>query len=152
MKKLLFLLLPLTVYSQATGVGVNTTSPEQTLDVNGTMAIRTVPVTTSNYSVLVIDETTKQVKKVSLSTLNASMGTCPNFVKSQSNGYYLLFSSPSSIPNPNNSLVINGLNFAWAGTWTSNNTYYYSYTNTSGTPLNINNFSVTFTSITCNYQ
>ena len=149
MKKLLLLLLPIGLYSQ---VGINTTTPVETLDVNGTLAVRNTPTATSNYSILVIDETTKQVKKISASTLSSNSGTCPNFLKTQSNGYYLLFSSPSSIPNPNNSLVINGLNFVSAGTWISNNTYYYSYSNTSGTALNINNFTVTFTTLTCSYN
>lgn len=148
MKKLILLLLPTLLFSQ---VGVNTTQPSATLDVNGDLRVRQVPtVNTANY-VLVVDND-GNVKKMLVSALSNSNGTCPNFLKNQSNGHYLLFGSPFSVQNPNNPLVISGLNFVSAGIWIQSNTYYYSYSNTTGTPLNINNFTIQFGNLTCNYN
>jgi hypothetical protein len=70
----------------------------------------------------------------------------------QSNGYYLKFQSNIPIVNPNATLVIQGKTFQPAGTWVSGNTYFYSYTNTSGSALNINQpFQVNFTGQICQY-
>jgi len=148
MKKLILLLFPIITFSQ---VGVNTTSPSATLDVNGDLRVRQIPTVNATQYVLTVDDN-GNVKKVAVSALNNSNGTCPNFLKNQSSGYYLLFSSPSSIQNPNNPLVISGLNFVSAGTWIQNNTYYYSYSNTTGTSLNTNNFTVQFGNLACNYN
>lgn len=146
MKKLILLLLPTLASSQ---VGINTQTPSAILDVNGDLRVRQIPTVNTAQYVLVVDNN-GNVKKMALSAI--SNGTCPNFLKSQSNGHYLLFSSSSSIPNPNDPLVISGLNFVSAGTWIQNNTYFYSWSNTTGTPLNINNFTVQFGNLTCNYN
>lgn len=150
MKKLLFILASSMMFSQ-TGVGINTTTPTATLDVNGTTRLREVPTALTGYSVLVVDAD-GNVKKVPASTfMQNSTTTCPNFMKSLSNPFYLLFSSSSSIPNPNNPLVINGLNFNSSGSWVQNNVYFYSWTNISGQPFVSGNFSITFGSQTCVY-
>ena len=46
----------------------------------------------------------------------------------------------------------NNLSFVSAGTYIENNTTYYTYTNTSGQPLDITNFSVLFDTHLCNYK
>ncbi|SEQ15512.1 hypothetical protein [Flavobacterium urocaniciphilum] len=61
MKKILFFfLLPFCVFSQQ--VGINTTDPKATLDVNGNMLIRDVPIGTSD-DILTISETDNVVTK-----------------------------------------------------------------------------------------
>lgn len=148
MKKLILLLFPVVTFSQ---VGVNTTSPSATLDVNGDLRVRQIPtVNTANY-VLVVDDS-GNVEKMALSSLNSSNGTCPNFLKNESSGYYIKFSSPSSVPNPTSNLTIQGKNFTPAGASIQNNTYYFSWSNTTGTAININNFTVNFGNLTCNYN
>lgn len=47
---------------------------------------------------------------------------------------------------------VNNLSFVSAGTYIENNTTYYTYTNTSGQPLDITNFSVLFDTHICNYK
>ncbi|MDQ1096713.1 MULTISPECIES: hypothetical protein [Chryseobacterium] len=86
-----------------------------------------------------------------------AMGTgaksqCPNFMKSQSNPYYLLYSSSSAIPDSGNPKTINNLSFVNAGYWNQSNTFYASWTNTSGQPLDINNFTIQFGNQTCTYN
>lgn len=143
---ILLILIPTIVFSQ---VGINTAQPTATLDVNGNLRIRKVLQGSVSDSILVINN--GYVKKIALSQLQISNNVCPN-LDSSSTGYYLLFKSTSSIPNPNNSLVISGKNFVSAGTWVNNNTYYYSYSNTSGQSINVNNFSVDFTNLHCTYH
>lgn len=150
MKKLIItLLFPTLAFSQ---VGVNTKNPTATLDVNGNVRVRQIPTGTTNDSILVVSN--GYLRKIALSSViqPQNAGTCPNFVKNQSNGYYLLFKSSASIQSPNNPLTINILPFVSAGTWIQSNTYYYSYSGTSGQPLNINNFTVNFGSLTCVYN
>lgn len=150
MKKLinLFCFLPFMVMAQ---VGINTTTPTKTLDVNGEARIRNTPTATGSYSILVVDSE-GNVQKVPASALQAPAGTCPNLNRAISHGYTLYFNSSSSVPNPNSPLIINGLNFSPAGTYILGNTYYFSWTNTSGTPLNINaTFSVNFSGLVCTY-
>ena len=80
-----------------------------------------------------------------------SFSQCPKFEKEQSNPYYLLFTSPTVIQGTGSPLVINDLRFVDAGNWYSQETYHASWTNISGTPLNINDFEVTFGNLTCHY-
>lgn len=146
MKNLLFLLISIMTFSQ---VGIKTTQPTATLDVNGNLRVRKVIQGSISDSILVVNN--GYVKKIALSQLQINSNTCPN-LSNTSTGYYLLFTSTSSIPNPNSSLTISGKNFVSAGTWISNNTYYYSYSNTTGQPINVNNFSVDFTNLHCTYH
>lgn len=153
MKKLLFLLLPTIGFSQANypGVGINNQNPTEALDVNGKIKSRDIPlVTTAEY--VIVTNADGVHRKVLLSSLLSTPQSCPNFIKNESSGYYLKFSSASSISNPNNSLTINGILFVQSGSWISNNTYFYSWSNFTGTPLNINNFTVNFGNQTCTYN
>lgn len=143
---LIILLFPVVLLSQ---VGINTKNPTATLDINGNVRVRNISTGTSSDSIVVVNN--GYLKKIAISSLQINNNICPN-LSNTSTGYYLLFTSTSSIPNPNNSLVISGKNFISAGTWISNNTYYYSYTNTSGIPININSFSVNFTGLHCTYH
>ncbi|WP_294270811.1 hypothetical protein [uncultured Chryseobacterium sp.] len=77
---------------------------------------------------------------------------CPNFIKSQSNPYYLLFSNSSAIPDSGNNKTINNLSFVNAGYWNQSNIFYASWTNTSGQPLDINNFIIQFGNQACTYN
>jgi len=55
------------------GVGINTSNPEATLDINGNLKIRTtdvIPVNSSGVTPLVIDNSTKEVKIVQSSSGN----------------------------------------------------------------------------------
>lgn len=47
-------------------VGVNTTTPEATLDINGNLMVRTVPVSpaATTYDILVVNPTTSEVQKI----------------------------------------------------------------------------------------
>lgn len=147
MKKLLFLLIPAIGFTQ---VGVNTTVPSETLDVNGTFRTREIPlVTTAEY--VIVTNADGVHKKILLSSLTQNAGTCPNFLRNQSNGYHIKFSSPSSIPNPNNALTIQGKNFTSAGASIINNIYFYSWSNTTGQPINIDNMTINFSGLTCTY-
>ena len=130
-------------------VGINTTNPTATFHVNGNVKIENIPDGFVSDSILVIHN--KEVRKIALSSLNINVGVCPKLDKTSSS-YHLLFHSEYSIPKPNNSLQIQGLNFTGAGTWISNNTYFYSYSNTTGTPLNLTSFSVDFNGLKCNYK
>lgn len=147
-KSILLILFPAIAFCQAGRVGINTTTPTKTLDVNGEARVQNLPAATGNYSLVVADQD-GNLMKAPISTL--AQGTCPSFLKSQSNGYYLLFSSPGSIQNPNNPVSAAGLPFVSAGTWIQSNTYYYSYSGTSGNPLNINSFTIVFGNQSCNY-
>lgn len=147
MKKLLFLLLPAIGFSQ---VGIQTTTPTETLDVNGTFRTRDIPlVTTAEY--VIVTNADGVHRKVLLSSLTQNPGTCPNFLLNQSSGYHIKFSSPSSVPNPNNALTIQGKNFIPAGASISNNTYFYSWSNTTGQAINIDNMTVNFSGLICTY-
>ena len=77
---------------------------------------------------------------------------CLNFVKVQSNPYYLLYTSNSVIPGSGESKTINNLLFVNAGYWNQAGTFYASWTNTSGQPLDINNFTIKFGNQTCTYN
>lgn len=147
MKKLLFLLIPAMGLSQ---VGIQTTTPTETLDVNGTFRTRDIPlVNTAEY--VIVTNADGVHKKVLLSSLVQNSGTCPNFHRNESSGYYIKFSSPSSIPNPTSPLNIQGKNFTPAGASISNNTYFYSWSNTTGQAININNMTVNFSGLVCTY-
>jgi len=146
MKKLIFLLFPVVFFSQ---VGINTKTPTATLDINGNLRARNVPAGAQNDSILVIRN--GYIKKIAFSDLNSSF-TCPQFVKNQSSGFYLLFKSTGAIPNPNNMIQVNGLNWPSTGAWVDQNFYYYSWTNISGIPININSFTVNFGGHSCTYN
>lgn len=155
MKKLLLILVfPVIGFAQqlptVQGVGINTTQPKAKLDVNGNARFQ-IPDGSVTDSVVVINN--GFIKKIPMSHfIQQSSGTCPNFLRNESSGYILKFSSPSSIPNPNATIVIQGKTFVPAGAFTLNNLYHFYYTNTSGQVLNINNpFSVNFTGLHCNY-
>lgn len=154
MKKLILLLFPIVTLSQTNPysgkVGINTQTPTTTLDVNGNLRIRQLDNGNISDSILVVNN--GKVKKIAVSDLMQPQNSCPTFVKNQSTGFYLLFTSSSSIQNPNNSLTIQGKTFVSAGTWIANNTYYFSYSNTSGNSININNFVVNFGSQQCHYN
>lgn len=148
MKKLLFLLLlPTITLSQ--NVGINTKTPTSTLEVNGNVKIR-ASIGTINDTILVIRN--KEILKVPASYYYTLQNSCPVLVVNQSSGYYLLFQSVSSIDNPNNPITVQGKTFTSAGTWIVDNTYYFSYTNTTGVAVNINQpFTVVFGNQSCNY-
>lgn len=130
-------------------VGINTKNPEATLDVNGNLKVRNVPTGSAQDSILVIRNGI--VKKIAL-PMSLNSGTCPNFLKDQSSGYHIKFSSSASVPNPNNPLTIQGKNFNPAGQHVNNNTYFFAWTNTTGQPININNLTVNFSGLTCTYN
>lgn len=171
MKKLLFVLLPILSFSQ---VGIQTQTPKATLHVigknifeqtqqtleakatvhiNGDLIISNTPLMSTPQYMLVIDPADNdRVKKVLISSVMNNNGTCPNLLRNESHAYYLKFESPTSIPNPNNSITVQGKNFNPVGTFTQNNNYYFSYTNTTGQPININiPFTITWTTLTCQY-
>lgn len=152
MKKLILFLLPTLIYSQnqySGKVGINTTTPDETLTVNGTISIKDLPLGDSTDFLIVVDQNGK-LKKISQSSLSSNH-QCPSFIRSMSTGHYLVFTSSSSIPNPNDNIVIQGKTFISAGTWISNNTYYFTYTGINGA-ININNsFTVNFGTLSCNY-
>lgn len=56
----LLALMVIPAYAQTAGVGINTTTPQATLDVNGTAKIRSTPVATSmtGYQILAINQNT----------------------------------------------------------------------------------------------
>ena len=151
MKNLLLIILMFSSINIFSQVGINTTQPTKTLDVNGEQRIRIRPQGAITDSILVTNSL-GEVRRLHINQLiQSSNNTCPDFVRTSSTGQYLLFSSLSSIQNPNNSIVIQGKNFVSAGTWINNNTYYYSYTSTNGA-ININNsFTVNFGTTPCNY-
>lgn len=144
------LLMPTLLFAQ---VGINTTQPTKTLDVNGQQRIRVRPQGTTSDSLLVSDNL-GNVRRLHINQLQQSNTiTCPQLVRQDSNGHYLKFVSTSSIPNPTSPLIISGRTFNSAGTWIdTNGIYYFTYTNVSGNPLNINQtFSVSFGTTTCIY-
>lgn len=153
MKKLLFLLIPAMGLAQQQnnqGVCINCTDPSEAMDVNGKIKSRDIPlVSTAEY--VIVTNADGVHKKVLLSSLVQNTGTCPNFHRNESSGYYIKFSSPSSIPNPTSPLTIQGKNFTAAGASISNNTYFYSWSNTTGQPININNMTVNFSGLVCTY-
>lgn len=146
---LLLLLLPIIAISQ---VGINTTTPTATLHVMGNLKIKASQGAVTD-SILVIRN--NEVMKVAVSeyyVMQPVQSVCPDLQRSQSSGYHLLFKSNSSIENPNSAITIQGISFVSAGTWISNNEYFFSYSNTTGTPLNINSpFTVSFGSQICEY-
>lgn len=133
-------------------VGINTTTPQQTLDVNGTVRIADLPLGDSNDYLVVVDNTGK-LKKIPVSLLQQVNNSCPYLVKSSSDGYYLVFTASTAlIANPNDPITVQGKNFNSAGTWISNNTHFYTYTNTTGQPIDLNiQFNITFGTFTCTY-
>lgn len=155
MKKLIAILSISFLSAQTTspkGVCINCTDPTEDMDVQGRIKSRTIDlVTTAEY--VIVTNADGVHKKILLSSLMGNNnGTCPNFLKNISSGYAIHFSSPSSVPNPNNPLNIQGKNFSPAAAWITGNTYYYSWSNTTGQPININNMTVNFSGLICNYQ
>ena len=121
MKKILTLIIiPILINSQ---VGINTSSPTETLDINGSLRIRNVDENCIEW-ILGIDNS-GVVKKININEL---INACPILDRNQSNGKYLLFFSNNSIPKPNNPIKIDNTNLNSAGSWINNNTYYYSWT------------------------
>ncbi len=152
--KLLLLLFPILIFSQ---VGINTTDPKYTFQVIGTISVTDLPtVESAEYLVVWIpnDDPTKngQFGKIKLSSIIQNQNNCPEFVKAESNEYYVKFRSINAVNYPNVALTINGLNFTKSGYWIENGFHYYTWSNTSGQPLNINDFSVNFGSGVCNYK
>lgn len=142
---LLMILISIIINSQ---VGINTTTPTETLDVNGTLRIRNINENNCVEWILVADNS-GVIKKMKISEL---LNICPTLDRNQSNGNYLLFYSNSSIPNPNNLITINNINFISSGSWISNNIYYFSFTKINGSTLNLNkNFTVFFDNLKCTY-
>lgn len=131
-------------------VGIQTTAPTETLDVNGTLRVRDIP-TVQSAEYIIVTNADGVHKKILLSSLQSNSGTCPNFLRNQSDGYHIKFSSPASVPNPTNSLTIQNKNFVSAGAYIQNNTYFYSWSNTTGQAININNMTVNFSGLVCTY-
>lgn len=151
MKTLLLIIIPIIINCQYNGkVGINTSEPLATLDVNGTLRVRDLPQGSKLDKILVVNN--GEVRQVSASEFFTPVNKCPIFLKTESSGYYLKFKSDSSIPNPNNPLIIEGLNFTSAGTWIAENNYFYSYSNISGQSLNLIDFKVYFGSGVCAYK
>lgn len=130
-------------------IGINNSCPTATIDINGNARIRQIPEGISSDSILVTNN--GFIRKITFSNIVMSSQVCPT-LDNESNAYYLKFYSSSSIPNPNNPITVSGLNFGGAGTWVENNKYYFTYTNTSGQPLNVNDFSVMFGTKKCDYK
>lgn len=147
MKTLTLLLFLLSSLTQAQ-VGIGTEKPKATLDVAGNLRIEKTDIVEQALYVYVEGQDSI-VHKMLLSSLVSS--SCPNLIRSQSNPYYLKFESYSSIPNPQNNLIIQGFTFVSAGTWVENNKYIFSYSNTNGQSLNISDFIVNFSGLTCRY-
>lgn len=149
--KTLILFLSLSSFSFAQ-VGIGTDTPRTTLEVKGELTVTELNTASQINYLVVWDEIDQKFKKVSLNDLNLSQNQCPKLIREVSSGYYLKFESNSSIPFPNNPLVIEGKNFVSGGAWIQNNTYHFSYNNTSGSPLNINTqFTVDFSGVYCIY-
>lgn len=87
---------------------------------------------------------------IAILATSAISAQCPTFELDQSNGYYVLFTSNSSITFEND-ITINGLDFTGAGNWVSNGTHHVSWSNTTGQALDLSNFTMTFGSETCSY-
>ena len=154
MKQLILLLFPIIILSQTGNVGNNTTEPTNTLDINGDLRIRNIlnSQVANNTYILIVDEH-NVVKKILLSSLfTVQDEKCPQFIYNKSNPYYIVFKAEGYLTNPNNPIKVNNLSFVSAGTYIENNITYYTYTNTSGQPLDITNFSVLFDTHTCNYK
>jgi len=85
---LIFLGLFATGYSQTGNVGINTTTPTATLDVNGNAKIRTIPnsTTLTGHQVLGIDTTTKEVKTLDSSLFNTSTNVNTTIAKATVTG------------------------------------------------------------------
>lgn len=116
--KLLLMLFPVLIFCQ---VGINNKEPQATLHISKNPLVATDKgnikldeVETGSVSDSILVWSNKIVKRVSSSDFLANASKCPMFIKSQSNPYYLLFNSSSSIPNPNNPVTIQGLNFVSA--------------------------------------
>lgn len=153
MKHLFTLILLILITSIKAQVGINTTTPTKTLDIKGELRVQKRPQGSITDSILVTN-TLGEVRRLSINQIiSNNSGTCPNFLKSQSSGYHIKFSSPSSIPNPQDPLTIQGKNFTQAGQSISNNTYYFSWSNTTGQSINIDNMTVIFGgTLTCIYN
>lgn len=143
---LTLLLIPTILFSQ---VGINTKTPTATLHINGDVKLKATIGTISDTILVIRNDL---IYKVPASYYYTLQNDCPTFKRSQSSGYYLLFESVSSIDNPNNPITVQGKTFTSAGTWIVDNTYYFSYTNTTGIAININQpFTVMFGNQSCNY-
>lgn len=151
MKKLLLILLPSMMFSQV-GIQTQTFLPGEIFRVaGGTVTYENIPTISTAQYVMVTDSEGRQMKML-LSSLIIPPSTCPTLLRNESNGYYLKFSSTNTIPNPNNAVTVNGVTWAFAGTYNQNNLHYYSYTNLSGVVLNLNNnFTVMFSTQQCIY-
>lgn len=144
-------LIPFLGFSQYTGkVGINCTEPTKTLDINGNLRVRDIQEVPTAIYLLASDEQ-GNVFKVKLSSVTQQQSNCPEFLKSESNANYIKFRSKNALNYPSNSIIINGLTFTNAGYWIENGYHYYTWTNTSGQPLDIDNFSVDFGNGGCQY-
>lgn len=153
MKNIVYILFLFVINIQGQ-VGINTVKPKQTLDVNG--RIRSKIIDTLKIDSVVVTSNRLQykihIKDLIADYIQTSNNKCPRLNRVQSNEYYVLFDSNSSLPLPNTNITIENLNFTFSGSWTSNNIYYYSWSNSSGIQLNINkNFTVDFNGLTCQY-
>ncbi|WP_374440461.1 hypothetical protein [Epilithonimonas sp.] len=105
MKNLIFILFPALFLSQYTGkVGINTSEPTKTLDINGHLQVRNIEEIPTAIYLLATDEQ-GNVFKVKLSSLTQQQSNCPEFLKSESNPYYLKFRSKNALNYPNNSIL-----------------------------------------------
>ncbi len=149
MKTILFFLLSIMTFGQ---VGINTTEPTKTLDINGDLRVRDIPLLSNKYVLLADDN--GNITKVLLSDLFTTTpdNSCPQFIYNKSNPYYIVFKASGYLSNPNDPIKANNLNFVSAGTYIENNITYYTYSNISGQPLDINNFTAIFGIHQCTYQ
>lgn len=81
-------------FTQTGGVGINTDTPSATLDINGNLKVRTTPTssTLTNYTVLGVNTTSKEVTSLDASLFSASTAT-PNssiFAARRNSGFTLL--------------------------------------------------------------
>lgn len=148
MKKL-FLAIILFAANLNAQVGIGTETPTATLDVVGDVRIHDIKEVSSIEYVLVSDNE-GFVKKIPFSNFNTTEWECPRLVEKTS--YWLKFESIYTIKRPNDGLVIEGINFSSSGAWINSNKYFFTYTNVTGRPLNINRpISVNFVNGTCEY-
>ena len=137
--------------SAQVGINTETPHPDVVLDANGKIRIQDIP-TTTNAQYLLVEGSDGIVNKILLTDIQLQHGNCPHLIRSQSSGYYLKFHSNSSIPNPNDNVTIQNKTFVSGGAWIESNTYYFSYNNTTGQPININNFEINFSGLICTYN
>lgn len=160
MKVLILLLFPILLLSQSPctndtskKVGINVGEcPTTTLDVGGNLRVRDILLKSNKYVLLTDEE--GNLTKILLSDLFTTTpdSKCPQFIPNGSGPYFIRFKGGGYVTNPNDPIKVNGLRFNGAGTYVVDNITYYTYTNVSGQPLDLTNFSVLFSTHQCNYN